>query len=177
MESRKYRDCPENGFLMKMLAGMDVLEHSACSLSPAHVWTNKGSSLAMFYCVYFSSPFHLKPIILCLLSQGLVASCETFCIPGPEKMTVLPLLCSFCICIFNVLFSPNDKSSLDMWRAQLRDHFGTGKLHLLPLPAGLASCLCVSFPVALPYWTWYISEYLIPRGLCIWGLQGVLSSG
>lgn len=45
MESRKYRDCPENGFLMKMLAGMDVLEHSACSFSSAHVWTNKESYL------------------------------------------------------------------------------------------------------------------------------------
>lgn len=100
MESRKYWDCSENGFLMKMLAGMDVLGHSACSLSPTHVWTNKGTSLAMFYCVYFSSPFHLKPIILWLLSQGLVASCETSCTPGPEKW----LSCLCCVPAVSAMF-------------------------------------------------------------------------
>lgn len=52
----------------------------------------------MFYCVYFFSPFHLKPILACLFSQGLGASCEISGFPklvrGRRHLVSFPLLCS-----------------------------------------------------------------------------------
>lgn len=70
----------------------------------------------MFYSVYFFSSFHLKPILVLLFSQGLVASCGLW-LPQTDQrqQTLCTFLCYALPFIWNVLFPFPDPLSLPLW--------------------------------------------------------------
>lgn len=176
MESRKYRECPENGFLMKMLAGWTCWNIPPAASALLVSGPIKVPHWLCFIVFIFFSPFYLKPIIPWLLGLGLVASCETSSVPRPLKMTD-GLLLLLCFCRFqNVLFLTLPSSRFHLvFKAELTYHFVGRKLSLLPLSLcsrSVTSCLCVPCCNGLWIGCWCLEEDLGSHRSC-WSLGTV----
>lgn len=116
----------------------------------------------MFYCVYFFSPFHLKPIRVWLFSQRLVALCEISDFPEllkgsrhsvyfPQLFSSLHLECSFSLSQILSLFPCGEFLPAVQGPAQISLLEGSISRLPLPLPdrAGFSPVCLYLYPLVL----------------------------
>lgn len=129
----------------------------------------------MFYCVYFFSPFHLKPILALLFSQGLVASCEIFGFPRLLRGSRYSVLsCAVLFPSSGMVFFPSfpDSFSLPLWWIPTCASRPTSNISVLGKHLPSSPCFSSRQSCFLPWFVYTCVLRLLPPEycglLCVW---------